>query len=180
MSSCLTRDSLGLLTGFDPLIFYFHLKKKIEEENWHWPVRKFFFFSNFKIQKKKKKHLWDIFFYFIFMSRDRAKSSSHWAEISSQDHFKIRASEPLSHDPTKPSRDLSYQAKIQAIECLSRDPSHWIEIRANNRVKPRYLSYSFVTKLKNFIKITPCIWGRMLRNPKLFRYHSCISILMYK
>ena len=92
--------------------------------------------SNFKFwipKFKKKKNVGYTFFYSIFMSRDRAKPLSHWAEISSQDHFKIRASElrskPLSHDPTKPSRDL-LQAKIQATKPLSRDPSHRAEIRA--------------------------------------------------
>uniref|UniRef100_A0A2N9F9Z3 Uncharacterized protein n=1 Tax=Fagus sylvatica TaxID=28930 RepID=A0A2N9F9Z3_FAGSY len=48
-----------------------------------------------------------------------------------QDHFKIRASEPLSRDPshramshpTKPSRDQSPQAKIQATEPLRSEPS---------------------------------------------------------
>ena len=39
--------------------------------------------------------------------------------------------EPLSHDPTKPSQDL-LQAKIQATEPLSRDPSHRAEIRAKS------------------------------------------------
>ena len=53
----------------------------------------------FRISKKKKKHFLDIFFDFIFMSRDRAKPLSHRTEIPSQDHFKIQASESLTRDP---------------------------------------------------------------------------------
>uniref|UniRef100_A0A2N9IPU4 Uncharacterized protein n=1 Tax=Fagus sylvatica TaxID=28930 RepID=A0A2N9IPU4_FAGSY len=48
----------------------------------------------------------------------------------------ILRSEPLSrdpsHDPTKPSRDRSPQAKIQATEPLSQDPSHRAKIRAKS------------------------------------------------
>ena len=109
-------------------LFYLQYSKKKKFQFWI----SNFEFENSKIQKKKfvektgidqrENHLWDIYF---LMSRDRAKPSSHWAEIPSQDHFKIQASKPRSelssHVPTKPSRDL-LQAKIQATEPRS-EPS---------------------------------------------------------
>uniref|UniRef100_A0A2N9FFY4 Reverse transcriptase zinc-binding domain-containing protein n=1 Tax=Fagus sylvatica TaxID=28930 RepID=A0A2N9FFY4_FAGSY len=56
--------------------------------------------------------------------RSRAKTISR-----SEPRATEPRSEPSSHDPTKPSRDL-LQAKIQATEPLSQDPSHRAEIRA--------------------------------------------------
>ncbi len=90
------------------------------------------------------------------MSRDQAKPSSHWAKISSQDRFKIRASEPLSRDSShwamiRPSQALSPQAKIY-FKLQFEPPSLWAEIRA----KPSwavFFSYYFVNKLKGFIKL---------------------------
>ena len=81
---------------------------------------------SFFLLKKKKKHLWDIYF-------DEPRSS-HWAEIPSQDHFKIRASEPLNRDLSnwamiRPSQDKIY-FKLQ-----SEPPSLWIEIWA---IESRY------------------------------------------
>ena len=91
-----------------------------------------------------KKKMWGRLFLFYF----HEPRSSQTIEPLSWDP------EPLSHDLTKPSRDL-LQAKIQATEPRY-EPS---------RVEPRYLSYSYVNKLKGFIKITPWVWGGMLRNP---------------
>ena len=132
---------------FSFVFFLFYLKKKIQ-------------ISNFKIWKFKKKKKCGIYFFdFIFMSRDRAKLSSHWAEILSQDHLKIRASEPLSRDPSHWAMIRLSQAKIY-FKPNSKPPSHRAEIRAiepryePSRVEPRYLSYSFVNKFKGFIKIT--------------------------
>ena len=115
------------------------------------------------------------------MSRDWAKLLSHWAEIPSQDHFKIRAFEPLSCDLShwamiSPSQPLSPQTK-------SEPPSFWAEIRAielryePSRVEPRYLSYSFVTKLKGSTPITPWVWGGMLRN-KFHCIPHCLDVFI--
>ena len=118
--------------------FYFicNIQKKKKRENWHWPVRRKKKFE-FWISKFKKK-CGIYFFDFIFMSRDRAKPSTHWAEIPSQDYFKIQAFKPLSRDPShwamiRPSLWVeisSHRAEIQATEPLSRDSSHRAEIRA--------------------------------------------------
>ena len=110
----------------------------------------------FKIQnlKIKKKKWWDLLFDSILMSRDRAKPLSHWAEISSQDHFKIRASKPLSHWAAIRAIEPWFdQAKLRS-KSPSQNPSRRaIELRFEpSRVEPRYLSYSFVTKLKGYIK----------------------------
>ena len=161
--------------------FYFicniQKKKKRRRENWHWPVRK----KNSKIKNqnlnfefwisKFKKKKCGIYFDSIFMSRDRAKLSSHWAKIPSQDHFKIWASEPLSRDPSHRAMIQPSQAEIEVPKPKSKPPSLWAEIRAIGSsykpswVEPRYLSYFFVNKLKSFIKITPWVWRGMLRNP---------------
>uniref|UniRef100_A0A2N9GFA1 Uncharacterized protein n=1 Tax=Fagus sylvatica TaxID=28930 RepID=A0A2N9GFA1_FAGSY len=64
---------------------------------------------------------------------------SSLTEIPSQDHFKIRASEPLSRDPSHRAMIRPSQAKIklqaynpEPIEPLSQDPSHRVEIRAKS------------------------------------------------
>ena len=96
---------------------------------------------------------------YILMSWDRAKTSSHWAEIPSQDHFKIQASKPLSRDSSHWAIIWPSQAEIY-FKPKSKPPSLWAEIRAiepryeSSQVEPKYLHYSFVNKFKGFIKIT--------------------------
>ena len=79
------------------IFFYFLcLKKKIPNSKFRKKKNSNFEFQNLK---KKKKHLWDIFFDLIFMSRDWAKPLSHRTEIPSQDHVKIRAFQSLTRNP---------------------------------------------------------------------------------
>ena len=143
-------------------------KRKKKRKKWHWPLRKKkkkIRILNFEFHNSKKKKLVGTFWFYL----NELRSS--------------QAIEPLSWDfEPKPFQDPS-------LEQLSSDPSHWAMIRPSHaeiyfkpkskppslwaiepryepsRVEPRYLSYSFVNKLKGFIKITPCVWGGMLTNP---------------
>ena len=92
--------------------------------------------SNFEFQNSKNKKImgYTFLFYFHEPRSSQAIESLSWDPEPRpfQDPTLWATeprSEPLSHDPTKPSRDL-LQAKIQATEPLSRDPSHRAEIRA--------------------------------------------------
>ena len=116
-----TRPAPELDLPLAPFVLYNGLKKKKIK------------FQNLKIQKKK---MWDILFWF-YLHEPRSSQAikplswdleprpfedpSLWATKSQ--------SKPLSHDSTKPSQDL-LQAKLQATEPSSRDPSYRAEIRA--------------------------------------------------
>ncbi len=121
------------------IFFFFFLGVNASFFFFFFPFFFFFFFFNIfcfnifflkkKRKKKKEKHFWDIFFDFIFMSRDWAKPLSHRTEIPSQDHFKIWAtkswSEPLSHDPSKPSfKSSSQNPNLQASKLRFEPSSH--------------------------------------------------------
>ena len=122
-----------------PFILFAILKKKNEISNFK--IQKFKNSKKkknrilkFKIQKKERK--WDILFWFYLHEprSSQAIEPLNWdLEPRLFEDLSLWVteprSEPLSHDPTKPSRDL-FQAKIQATEPLSWDLSHRAKIRA--------------------------------------------------
>ena len=134
------------------LFLFAILKKRVQ--NWQRPVK----------ETKKRKTICGIFF--ILFSWAEIEPSHCATELRSRAKT-ISSSEPLSHwAAIRVIEPWSDQAKSRFTS--SQNPSH----RASepryvpSRVEPRYLSYSYVNKLKGFIKITPWVWGRMLRNPK--------------
>ena len=123
---------------------------------------------NFTIQKKKKLVGFTFWFYLNESRSSQAIESLSWDPEPRP--FQDPSLEPLSRDPShramiRPSHaEIYYRPKSKPL-------SLWAEIWAiepryePSRVEPRYLSYSFVNKLTGFIKITPWVWGGMLRNP---------------
>ena len=122
--------------------------------------------------------MWDILFDFILMSRDRAKPLSHWVEISSRDHYKIRASKPLSRDPSHQAMIWPSQAEIEVPKPKSKPPSLWSKIRAIElRYESSWVEFYFVTKLKVSWKFTHWVWGGMLRN-KFYCISHCLYVFI--
>ena len=128
----------------------------------------FILFAIFKKKKKKKRNICGIYIFFDEPRSSQAIKPLSWDPESqlSQDPslWAIESwSDPLSHDPTKPSQDL-LQATIRQFEPLSWDTSH--------RPKLSWAAFWILLcyQTQSFTKITLWVWGGMLRN----KFH-CIS-----
>ena len=116
-------------------------------------------------------------------SKSKSQNPSHQAskprsDPSSRDHFKIRASKPLSRDPSHQAMIWPSQAEIEVPKTKSKPPSLWSKIRAIElRYESSWVEFYFVTKLKVSWKFTPWVWGGMLRN-KFYCISHCLYVFI--
>ena len=118
---------------------------------------------NSEFWKKKKKTICGI--YFLILSSWAEIEPSHWATKLRSRAKTISRSEPLSHWPAiwgiEPWSDQA-KLRFKSLSQKSEPPNLWAKIQA----KPSWAAFwaLFCYQTQGFIKITPWIWGGILRN----------------